>query len=528
MLEKSLNLVGMTDQDVGRSFALIAGVSHYPRLPVGSRELRPAEADRDELISYLQKNEFFDEVVVLWDDDMNLENLSYFLREYFPRRLAAFPKSRFLFAYSGHGFSDGDQGYLLRSSAISFEDKNSAVNLRNVRGLIDEEVRSGYQVLVLLNSCYAGAFLTNTSFGGRYLPKHPGAHAITAGAAGERAWSDSRIGPGSVFFEKVLAGLGGAADRFPDGGDGIVTATELYAYLRQEVQISTEQRQCPQLGDLSARQSEGEFFFLNRARQVRAGLVPDWRPLLNMAAGGIEKTELRSAKDDAPSSEAQLATVAGTIPLPGTGVTMQLSGFFGNTQIDDIGGALRVELSISHTTARYEQIELRTPFINRKLSGVFSPGFGKPPIPVDLEVSFSVVVATSHPSSELPLFPSSDGGFRIASFQTSDCDFSCYYLEIIGTWVARGPNLSASGTIRSSLLGRGIGADTTAGIDPTGYPRSVQLKGFAWHANSGGAPIPDLVNATVDGVALRLSCAYITWPGVRDVDLPLKSDLAAK
>jgi hypothetical protein len=523
MLEKSLNLIGMTDQDVGRSFALIAGVSHYPRLPVGSRELRPAEADRDELVSYLQKQEFFDEVVVLWNDDMNLDNLSYFLHNYFPRRLAAFPKSRFLFAYSGHGFSEGDQAYLLLSSATSFADKTSAVNLRNVRTLIDDEVRSGYQVLVLLNSCYAGAFLTNTSFGGRYLPKHPGAHAITSGGAQERSWSDSRLGPGSVFFEKVLAGLGGAADRFPNGGDGIVTASELYAYLRQEVQISTEQRQCPQLGDLSARQSEGEFFFLNRARQVQAKLVPVWNPIVGVRFGRNQKSN-----DATPGGDTQLVTVAGTIPLTGPSLTMRLSGSFGDKQIDGVGGTLRVELSISHTTARYEQIELRTPFINQKFAGVFPPGFGKPPIPVELELSFFVVVSTSGPSPELELLPSSDADFQISPFYTSNCGFSCYYLEIIGTWTARGPNLTANGTIRSSLVGRGIGADTTARIDPAGYPKSVQLKGFAWHANSGGADIPDLVNATVDDVILKLSCSYISWPGVQGVDLALTSDLAAQ
>jgi hypothetical protein len=167
------------------------------------------------LVSYLQKEEFFDEVVVLWDDDMNIDNLSYFLQQYFSSRVAKFPKSRFLFAYSGHGFSDQNESYILRSSTTSIEDKGSAINLRQVRALVDKVVRSGYQVLVLLNSCYAGAFLTDTSFGGRYLPKHPGAHAITAGAASERAWSERKIGPGSVFFETLLAGLGGRLIDFP-------------------------------------------------------------------------------------------------------------------------------------------------------------------------------------------------------------------------------------------------------------------------------------------------------------------------
>ena len=314
-----------------------------------------------------------------------------------------------------------------------------------MRALIDEVVRSGYQVLVLLNSCYAGAFLTNTSFGGRYLPKHPGAHAITAGAANERTWSDSRIGPGSVFFETLLAGLGGAADRFPEGGDGIITATELYAYLRREVQISTDQKQCPQLGDLSAKQSEGEFFFLNRARQVSAKLVPVWNPIMSVSSGEIEQKKLETPRGDA-ANEREWTTVAGTIPLNGKKLTMQLSGSFGNEEIEEAGGTLHVELSVSQTAARYEQIEFRTPFITRKFSGLFAPRFGEKRIPIELGVSFFVIVSTSGPSPEVTLLPGAGGDFQLGRFLTVNCNFSCYYLEVIGTWTARGPDLAASGT----------------------------------------------------------------------------------
>jgi hypothetical protein len=52
---------------------------------------------------------------------------------------------------------------------------------------------------------------------------------------------------------------------------------------------------------------------------------------------------------------------------------MQLSGSFGNELMPATGGTLHVELSLSPKAARYEQIELRTPFINRKFSEVFRP-----------------------------------------------------------------------------------------------------------------------------------------------------------
>jgi hypothetical protein len=521
MLEKSLNVIGLTNKDVGRSFTLIAGVSHYPRLPAGERELLAAEADKENLVRYLKNEEFFDEIVVLWDEDMNEANLSYFLHDYFPGRLHAFPKSRFLFAYSGHGFMDGKEGYLLGNSATSFADKKSAIDLRNLRGMVDDVVHAGYHVLVLLNSCYAGAFLTHTSFGSVYIPRHPGAHAITAGATQEKAWADRRIGRGSVFFEKLLTGLGGAADRIPEGGDGIITTSELYAYLRQEVEVSTDQSQNPQIGDLSVEQSEGEFFFLNRGRQVAKKLVPEWNPVVETPLGTGRPQQ--GAVAETTATESPLRTVSGLIALDGKTMEMGISGSFGDKTIEQNGGDLRLELSLSSANARYERIELRTATVTQKFTGTFSPRFGAPQIPIELSVTFYATVGTTRPSPELPMLPISTGEFRLSPFYSSTCGFACYYLEILGTWTARAPETQTFGTIRSTFQERGFAADTTAVIDPSAFPASVKLKGFAWHANSSGVQIPDLVNETVDGIPLRVSVTYTDFPGTRGADALLEA-----
>lgn len=276
--EKALNLVELTTRDVGQSFALIAGVSHYPNMDITRRNLNPAKEDMQRLIDYLRRYEMFDEIVVLRDGDVTTENLEYFLQNYFPQRLRKSPKSRFLFAYTGHGMTEGSHGYILKSTARHLEDKLNSISLGVVRSWIDETIRSGHHVLVLLNSCYSGSFLRRSvSFGKprRYLPMHPGAHAITAGGSGELAWQRPEIGKGSVFFEKVVAGLDKRADA---NDDGIVVVSELYAYLRREVSISTDQDQNPQFGDLTIHGSKGEFFFLNRDRQVTARIVAPFSP----------------------------------------------------------------------------------------------------------------------------------------------------------------------------------------------------------------------------------------------------------
>jgi len=87
--EKALNLIGKTGFPVGRSFALIAVVTQYPNFPTLEQSLKPAAIDIEKLQKYLKEQEFFDEIVVLKDGDMNLANLNYFLENYFPQQLAA-------------------------------------------------------------------------------------------------------------------------------------------------------------------------------------------------------------------------------------------------------------------------------------------------------------------------------------------------------------------------------------------------------------------------------------------------------
>jgi hypothetical protein len=283
--EKILNSIGLTSEDLGRSFTLIAGVSHYPNMPRGERELKPAAEDIRKLEDYLKVVELFDEIVVLKNNDVTLDNLSFFLQYYFPERLKFFPKSRFLFLYSGHGMNEGKKGYLLKNTARSLSDKKNSISLRVVRDLFNEDVEKGYHVLAMINACYSGAFIKQT-FGGKHyipqhIPQHKGAHAITAGGTHELTWHDPEIGSGSVFFEKFFAGLDGQADTIPKkeygiSGDGLITVDELFAYIKREVQISTEQKQNPLSGDISPNGSKGGFFFLNRLRQVTEGNMKEW------------------------------------------------------------------------------------------------------------------------------------------------------------------------------------------------------------------------------------------------------------
>ncbi len=277
ILEKALNLIDVQLGSPGPSFALVAGVSKYPRMSGKVGDLWPARLDVEKMVAYLeQPPESFNEIVVLLDDDMTADNLGYFLTQYFPRRLAESGRSRFLFAYSGHGITAANgRGYILTSEATSLDDHfTGAISLASLRAEFQEVVDAGHQVLALINACYGVDFhRLSLAFGPEApsLPSREGAHAITAGGAGEVTWHDPDFGDGdgpkgSIFFEAVLAALDGRADALPR--DGIVTVGELETYLKTTVSRFTDEKQNPTGGDLVATRSPGSFFFFDRNRQM--------------------------------------------------------------------------------------------------------------------------------------------------------------------------------------------------------------------------------------------------------------------
>ncbi|NKL74803.1 hypothetical protein GFM09_37485 [Rhizobium leguminosarum bv. viciae] len=275
--EKALNDIGLSANKKQTAFALVAGISKYPKL--GSKgDLWPARIDVEKMVSYLSKDpESFNDIVVLFDEDMTEENLRYFLASYFPHRFAEFKGSRFLFTYSGHGVTNAkNQGYLLTSNAVDFDPSHNydaRISFATLRAYFQEVVNSGHQVLALINACFGAEFNQSSfSFGPDkpLRPTKPGAFSITAGASQELTWSDQNFGisegrRGSVFFEGIFAGLDGAADKLPQ--DGIIDVRELYTYLHSTISRFSDERQNPTGGDLVPTGSAGGFYFLNHATQ---------------------------------------------------------------------------------------------------------------------------------------------------------------------------------------------------------------------------------------------------------------------
>jgi len=279
-----LSKVGLNDARIGRSFALIAGISQYPHLQPAYRNLSAAAEDVKKLADYLKNVELFDEIVVLQNEDITYDNLAFFLQGYFPARLQLDPNSRLLIAYSGHGFTRGRSSFLVTSSAVRLDDKNpdmyNSLNLYNLRNLVQYARQYTHSVLALLNTCNSGDFL-NRPFGVNNLNIYDSsAYAITAGTEQQLAWSYPNVGTGSLFFEKMFAALDGRANvLYPNASIGlpnVITVDELYNYLVDQIGSTTSHKQTPQMGDLDENGSTGLFYFLDRKKLVSENLIAVW------------------------------------------------------------------------------------------------------------------------------------------------------------------------------------------------------------------------------------------------------------
>jgi hypothetical protein len=76
-----------------------------------------------------------------------------------------------------------------------------------LRTLLDAPIDAAEHILVLINACDSGAFLSRKPFGPANLSLDgKGAHAIMASKMGQKSWHEVSVGPGSVFLKRSLQG----------------------------------------------------------------------------------------------------------------------------------------------------------------------------------------------------------------------------------------------------------------------------------------------------------------------------------
>lgn len=214
--------------------------------------------------------------------------------------------------------------------------------------------------------------------------------------------------------------------------------------------------------------------------------------------------------------------LAGLVPSPLLdNAEIRVLGSFGE-QFLRASGALHLVTDITPTQLTYKSVVFQSGVRTAIFSGQFPSGFGGPIVDVVVQLDYGLTVQTDRPSPPRLLSPALNGFYDVEPFYTSSCNFRCYDLFITGTWSAHGPTQSTSGTISSAITDSGVGADTQAQLDPTGYPSSVLLENLRWQGNSGGVALPKILDTTVDGVRVHIDPVYVTVDGISGAEALLQ------
>ena len=287
--------------DFEKNLAIVIGINQYSN---GITPLRTAAADARSVALLLEQEHGY-QVLSLLDEEAQLADLKKLIQQTLPNFLSA--NSRLLLYFAGHGIAqdgdDGPAGYLIPQDAVpgdvgsylsmvSFHDELTALPCRHF--------------LAIFDCCFAGAFrwsstrkitvVSDVIHRERYdrFRQDPAWQVITSASYDQPAMDvlllrdergtvvDSCDQQHSPFAAALIEALRGEADTSPpakDGqpaGDGVTTATELYLYLRDQVEVLTEGqglRQTPEICTLR-NHDKGEYIFLTPGRDLSLPPAP--------------------------------------------------------------------------------------------------------------------------------------------------------------------------------------------------------------------------------------------------------------
>jgi peptidoglycan/xylan/chitin deacetylase (PgdA/CDA1 family)/tetratricopeptide (TPR) repeat protein len=243
------------------SWAAIIGIDDY----VNWQKLQYAAHDalgvKDLLI---QKYNFKpDHIFTLLNGEATRQKILSLLGDKFGDPNMVQREDRVLVFYAGHGAtrnlaSGRELGYIIPVDADLTNYEGSAISMTNFQDI--SEAVPAKHLLFIMDSCYSGLALTR---GGGMAPsqnylneisRREARQIFTAGGADQQV-ADNGPNGHSVFTWTLLQGLDGRADL---NGDGVITATELAAYVAPAV--SALSRQTPTFGNLPGTEG-GDFIF---------------------------------------------------------------------------------------------------------------------------------------------------------------------------------------------------------------------------------------------------------------------------
>jgi len=261
---------GLAQEMYQRSWAVVIGIDRYQHWP----HLQAAVADAKAVAQRL-KEMGFEPVTYLADGEATRDRILTEIGTRLSRDTG--PNDRVIIYFAGHGYTEelpnGDQvGYLIPADCPQSNFFTYAISMQQIRETFSR-MRAKH-IYYVIDACFSGYGFTR---GGGMAPGARGylqvvtekraVQMITAGRKGDMAHEEKGHG---IFTLYLLRGLKGEADL---NSDGLVTASELGAYVQPNVYQASGQRQLPQYGRL---EGEGEVVFLvgegPRQKQARERL----------------------------------------------------------------------------------------------------------------------------------------------------------------------------------------------------------------------------------------------------------------
>lgn len=231
---------------IPRSYALVVGISEYPKLPPQG-QLRYAARDAAAIYAALispEGGQFPPENVRrLIGRDATLARLREALEQWLPS--VSKEDDRVVIYFAGHGFVSGGKAYLAPYDIDPADIPGTAYPMERLGRVIGAQIRAKWKVL-LTDACHSGAITPEADAGqinSSLLQLDRSLFSLTASRDREQSFESEIWGGGhGVFTYYLIKGIEGEAD---DNGDGVVTADELGEYVRVNVRRDTQARQNP-------------------------------------------------------------------------------------------------------------------------------------------------------------------------------------------------------------------------------------------------------------------------------------------
>lgn len=239
------------------SWALVIGIDDYAKWPKLQYAVRDARAIREVLIGRFG---FPGERVIMLENGTatRMGILSAFHDQLTARGMTK--QDRLVVFFAGHGatrrLSSGrDLGYIVPADSDPGQLAADGIAMTEIQNIA--ESLSAIHVLFVMDACYSGLGLTRGAAAGNFLrdnARRVGRQMLTAGGT-DQLVADGGPNGHSVFTWALLQALGGRGDL---NGDGLLTATELAAYVAPSVSAVSQQR--PAFGSLPGSEG-GDFVF---------------------------------------------------------------------------------------------------------------------------------------------------------------------------------------------------------------------------------------------------------------------------